>query len=672
MYSDYFQCFKSGFSDLKHIKPIYEINKDQFRKINILTAFLTHNYVTPEHFDDNKSEIADMNQYREPKYKINVILRRLEIRQYNICLIDFELKNTTSDLLSLDINQYLEKRKSDETLAPFRIYISTYLTKEIGLDLSEYDIQKHDLLYILILIHNNNLLGLKNLLSRKIKSDQYLIPNNLLYEAANKIYYTHLKKNIYNMLNKNIIDYYFFIDDKLLKNLRTILEIFKICKKRNQTVYHTPFPTENDIIFEDAVSITKVIEEIEKIILIIKIIRSFTNNIVLKQDTDETLYELLNNLHSNLSNKKRDRILFFELIMLNDYKQIYPFYKILFLNFFIKINAENKLEPDGEVNFYFSKLQFFFYFYYVASDYLNYCNSEDNFGSDNRQNLKLFFKEMNEEYEEYSDICNSLYKLDKFDPDFIGRENLDINVLAQLMKYLCGQNFIQNVKINDLIVNNFHITFVSMLKNSGYVKEAIELSKNMNYGEADINSHLSVLLELDLYHLAYQFVNFTFFSLVSSGDLNADSIEMISQSKGYSVSKKLYFAYFEAAIRNNQIEYLLSLSLNFIENSFFKEFLNQNKEYDEILFLYNVSIRNIKEAENCYRKIPDIEAKPVYRNILIDFKKLYGETIQTESKFSKYDNCLKIDFNLNKQTARTKIITDIRNPESSMLMGILF
>jgi hypothetical protein len=127
--------------------------------------------------------------------------------------------------------------------------------------------------------------------------------------------------------------------------------------------------------------------------------------------------------------------------------------------------------------------------------------------------------------------------------------------------------------------------------------------------------------------------------------------------------------YFESAIRNNQIEYLLSLPFNFIENSFFKDFLNQNKEYDEILFLYNVSIRNLKDAENCYRKIPDIDSKAVYRNILVDFKKLYGENVQTESKYTKYDNCLKIDFNLNKQSHRTKIVNDPRNPESSMLMG---
>jgi hypothetical protein len=670
MYSDYFQCFKNDFSGFKIINTMFERKDKKLKKTNILSAYLTHNTISEEHQEDDESVIEDMNVYRDQLFTLNVMLRRLEIRQYNLCVIDFEMKEINNDYLSLDVNQYLEKFKSNPDT--FRISASTFLQKS-GIVIKEDNSDRDNphMYYILLLIHNNNLFGLKNLLSRKEISGQYLIPNDLLFSTANNIYYNYLKKQIYQMLNKNIVNYYFFVNDRLLKNLRTILEIFKISKRRNQSVYHTPFPTEKDIIFENAISITKLMEEIEKTILIIKIIRSFTKNITLKQEKEETLDELFNNLHKNLCNRKRDRILFFELIMLSNYKEIYPFWKILFLNFFMKNDSENKNEPDGEIIFYFSKLQLFFYFYYVVSDYLNY-SIEDNFDMDNRCDIRSFFSEMNDEFEEYADISNTLYKLDRFDPEVIGRENVDMNILAQLLKYLSGQNFIQNVKINDLIVNNFHITFVSMLKKSGYIKEAIELSKNMNYGEADIFSHISVLLELDLYHLAYQFVNFTFFNLVSSGELNAGSIEMISQSKGYSISKKLYFVYFESAIRNNQIEYLLCLPFNFIENSFFKEFLSQNKEYDEILFLYNVSIRNLKEAENCYRKIPDIEAKAVYRNILVDFKKLYGETAQTESKYSKYDNSLKIDFNLNKQTHRTKIVSEIRNPESSMLMGIIF
>jgi hypothetical protein len=714
MYSDFFQCFKNKFGDFKKINTKYTIPYF-IRKITISTAYLTKKYSVPDEIDDiesenddkkseiddkkseiddkkseiadnnnieiadNNIEIVDMNEYRDPKYNLSVILRRVEIMDYNLYIRDFEIKQKNTDFplkvkdkefLTYDVNKYIDIRNSDQSIGEFKKNAFDYFKKK-KFQLKDKDEEKHDLLYLLVLIFNNNLLGLKYLLSLKIKHDQYLIPNDIIFSAANTIYYRRLKEKIYKKLNKNIIDYNFFIDEKLLKNLKTILEIFKISKRRNQTVYHTPFPTENDLIFENSISITKIVEEIEKIILIIKIIRSFTRNIVLKQDKEESLYELLNNLHNNLTNKKRDKILFFELIMLNDYKEIYPFWKILFLNFFLKINADNKLEPDGEINFYFSKLQLFFYYYYVVSDYLNYSN-EENFGQDNRQNLREFFNEMNEEFEEYSEICNSLYKLDKYDPDCIGKENIDINILSQLMKYLSGQNFIQNVKINDLIVNNFHITFVSMLKTNGYIKEAIELSKNMNYGESDIHSHLSVLLDLDLYHLAYQFANFTFFNLVSSGELNADSIELISQSKGYSISKKLYYIFFESAIKNNQIEYLLSLPLNFIENSFLKEFLSVNKEYDEILFLYNISIRNLREAENCYKKIPEVESKPVYRNLLIDFKKLYGESIQLDSRYNRFDNNLKIDLNLNKQVARTKIVNDLRNQDSSMLLGIIY
>ena len=64
-------------------------------------------------------------------------------------------------------------------------------------------------------------------------------------------------------------------------------------------------------------------------------------------------------------NKGNPHFLYFELIMLSDYKNIYPFWRNVLLNYFIKIYDDKDYKnPDGQINLYFSKLQIFFFYYF--------------------------------------------------------------------------------------------------------------------------------------------------------------------------------------------------------------------------------------------------------------------------------------------------------------------
>jgi len=656
-YTDFYECYKDEFDYIQEMSRIGNMQLDH-HNLKILTAYLINKQYNDIE-DDDMSVIENMNIYRKKKTSVNVIVRNIDY--FNFTIADYEIKESDTTRKIPEVNEYVSLDENSKNKLSEEIMC--ILEKNKFFNISS-DFNKPDIMYLLILIHNNNLIILKNLLSRKF-NDQYIIPNDIIFQAANDIYYTYLKEQIFQNLNKNSINPDFFYQDNLLKILKTIMELFKICRKRNLTSYHTPFPTEKDIVNDNSSFINKLLEEIEKVILIIKIIRSYNNNIYLNDESRHKL--ILDKIHSYMENKNRYPFSFFELVMLNDYKEIYPFWKILFINFFINIKSDIYYEPEGDINFYFSKLQLFFYYYYVVSDLINLSYSIN----DVNTNIESYFVEMKEDYDEYADICYLLYKLDDADRS---RNKIDMILLSKFLNYLNGQTFnylLPKNMVNKLQVNNFHITFIGMLKNAGYITEAIELSKNMNYAQEDIYSHLDILLKLNLYHLAYQFVSYTFSSLVSPEEIITENItESIAKSKEYHNSKELYFTLFKTLIENNQIKFLLSIPFNFIENRILKDFLFINKEYEEILFLYNVSIKNVKESDSTYKKIPDIDTKPLYRNLLIDLKILFYEDCETESKYKKFDNVFKIDYNLNKINKRSKIISEIpKDMESSMLLG---
>jgi hypothetical protein len=674
--SDFFCCFKSSDDSLNPFQVINEFD-DDLR--NILELAILSVYISPKtevisccNIDeyDKMSVISDKNKYNRSRYTVNVILRLLEnYNNYELYLNDTDIrqrKERDANILTSDVNEYISKGYSSNECFKVEVY-NTILREYRNFEITEDNRSKVDF-FILLLIFNNNLSNIKIYLSKK-KDKEYLVPNENIFFTSNALF-NAIKLNIYNSVKSNNEDNQFFVDNKLYTSLLIIRELFKISSNRISVNYHKPFQSEENIISEDKVSITKALEEVEKIILLIRIARSYIFHIIDKEESQ--CNEVIGALHERLRLRKEaqggESKLYFELIMLSDYKDIYPFWKVIFINSFIQIFNDDKDKPDGQVNMYFSKLQLFFFYYYVASEYLNYKSSDQVF-TDNRAGIKKFFIEMKEEWLEYSALCFNLYRLD------MGLNNLDLSVVSRFLRILNKQNLQNSIRKMNPTNIHFNSTLIKKLKDSGFKREALELSKQfipVIHNEEDLKAHLDILLENGLINLAYQFLNYSFTFLLEHHDLSDPmKLQASLTTPEFNKVKILYFELFERLVRNGNIDLMLSLPFNFIENILIKIFLTSNRDYEEVLYLYYNKLGLCKEAVNTYSKILDNNTKiPIYQNILIDLDLLHNQKLQFEDQHRRHGNLFKVDYYINKQKeAKGVINVPMNRVDESIILG---
>jgi hypothetical protein len=683
--SDFFTCYKSiGEESISPFILINEFDDDQqsILQINILGAYVVNNpIITPANNIDKYDEvsvISDKNKYNQARYAVNVILRLLEnYNNYELYINDIDIKQKKDKFnkLTSDVNEFLSKGYAyDEK---FKADVFEVLQSEYkSIIINDAELPKVDF-FILLLIYNNNLHSIKNYLSKK-RDKEYLVSNETIFFTGN-VLFESIKKNIYDILRSNYENYQFFTNDRLFNSLIIIRELFRVSKKRISVNYDKPFEMEENILSEDNISIFKALEEIEKILLMIKIARSYIGKIIKEVEGQEDgfnnliidLYNIIKK-RKDMRTQKNPPYLYFELFMLSDFKDIYPKWKTIFLNFFIKIYDEknDNKNPDGQVNLYFSKLQIFFFYFYVVAD-CEFIKSGGNVQVPQLMILQPYFTEMKEEWQEYASLCLNVYKLD------LGINNIEIGVFSQFLRNLNKQNLQESLKTN-LLKINFNSTFITMLKNDGFGKEALELSKNFMpiiHNEEDLKTHLFIFLENGLFNLAYQFLSFSFTFLIEPFEpTNTVMLQSLMTNPTFNNIKNLYFELFEFLIKNKQIDFLFCLPFNLIENLLLKIYFTTNKEYEELLYLYYNKLGLSREATSTLIKINENELKPVFRNILIDYELLHHQKLEIDNKYNRYDNLFKIDYLFRKVENRKPNYENInlgREVDESLLLGKL-
>jgi hypothetical protein len=667
--SDFFSCFRSmnnhqGFILVNQ----FEDSSRNILELAILSVYITNNteIITGGQIDnyDEQSFISDKNKYNQSRYVVNVILRLLEnYNNYELYLNDIDihqLKERIGNILTTDVNEYISKGHLMNDCFKEEVY-NIILKEYRSIDISKNNKTKVDF-FLLLLIYSNNLPNIKIYLSKK-RDKEYLVPNENIFFTGN-VLFNSIKNNIYTIVKSNLDDNQFFIDNRLYTSLLIIRGLFKISSKRITINYYKPFQSEENIISDDKTSITKALEEVEKIILLLRIARSYIVNIISKEENTNEIMELL---YEKLRSRKehiKDSKLYFELIMLCDYKDIYPYWKNIFINSFIQIFEDDKDKPDGQVNVYFSKLQLFFFYYYVVSEYLNL--KSEAFIDNNI--IKSYFTEMKDEWIEYSALSLNLYRLD------LGRMNLELSVISHFLKILNKQNLQDSIKKLNPMNIHFNSTLIKKLKDNGFKREALELSKQFMpviHNEEDLKSHLLILLENGLFNLGYQFLNYSFTFLIEAYDINNPTkLQSLLTTKDFDGVKKLYFEFFEYLIRNQQIDLLFCLPFNFIENMLLKIFLTSTREYEELLFLYYNKLGVTKEVVNAYTKTTENDTKPLYRNLLMDLNLLQNQKLEVDSRYRKYDNLFKVDYYLrNKENKGVIGDINLNKVDESLILG---
>lgn len=645
---------------------------------------------------------SKIDDYKNLDFSINIIIRKLfNIHNFDVFVKDYDVQQIPyepsqkfrlqiddenfdfilfNNAITSDVCKYIKfmdnlytYNNSNEILYRFRQRViksiqdeSIYGRFSILTGINEDD-TKIDF-YLLLLLFNNELISIKYYLSLKDNiansSKQFIVSNEKLFNTVYYLFFVYLKTLILENLKSSSYDVDFFTNEKLLSNLENIKELLKISKNRVQNPYDRPFNKETELIFEDYKKIQAVLFEIENVILIIKIIRSYANNIL--DYEKQNIVKIFEVLRDNVKCRKvkrikktqneRNKFTYLELVMMKKSEDIYPYWKNLFssiinnfdLEDFIKLNLSgleygyNQLKDSEIVRdlLYFSKFQLFFYYLYFVLEYNNFCKniSRDNSSTnrsfpsqfsknDHKLIFKSYFNEMEEEFKEYFKFAENFYFLDLnlfFNGDEVSSNRRDPQIfpieISKISNFLIKFNksnitMTQYYKKNINIVNiNFNSLFTSILYNDGYSQEALILSKNiislLNEQE-DFMTQLNLLLEMGLINLAYQFVNNCFASLVFySEDLENDSnprnqnlLETIVKSEEFQNMKALYFHFYYFLIRNFHVALLFTLPYNFIERYMLKEFLMTHKEFEDLILLYFIKLRKTKEAEEVYHNI---------------------------------------------------------------------
>jgi hypothetical protein len=735
------------------IAGVYVSRNPDFYYKNLTSSFSNQELLGQIQDDRSIAGQSKIDDYKNVDYSINLIIRKLfNIHNFDVFVKDYDVQQTPyepskkfkqqmddenfdfilfNNAITSDVSKYIKfldirTDNSNEILYRFRQRVIKTIQDEpiyerfsnlTGLNEDDTKID----FYLLLLLFNNELISIKYYLSLKDNiansSKQFIVSNEKLFNTVYYLFFVYIKNLILDNLKSSSYDVEFFTNEKLLTNLENIKELLKISKNRVQNPYDRPFNRETELIFEDYKKIQAVLFEVENVILIIKIIRSYANNIL--ENEKQNIVKIFEVLRDNVKcrkvrrNKKtqneRNKFTYLELVMMKNSEDIYPYWKNLFFSIINKFDLEDfiKLNLDGlEYGYgqnqlkdseiirdlqYFTKFQLFFYYLYFVLDYNNFCKNKDkdlssfnnkSFPSEFSKNdhkiiFKSYFNEMEEEFKEYFKFAENFYFLDLnlfFNGDEISvikKDHqifpIDITKISNFLVRFNKSNITRTPYYKNqmnLIKINFNSLFTSILYNDGYSQDASILSKNiislLNEQE-DFMTQLNLLLEMGLINLAYQFVNNCFASLVFySEDLENDSnprnqnlLETIVKSEEFQNMKALYFHFYDFLIRNFHVALLFTLPYNFIERYLLKEFLLTHKEFEDLILLYFIKLRKIKEAENVYHDLEKSsyhtkESLYLYNNLLRTTKYLFEDISEkkTEENIINESGYLSVNVNL--------------------------
>ena len=606
---------------------------------------------------NSTSSIKGINQF-----KIHILYMKL-LNEYE-CFFKNEVISNYKNLennYNLNLEEYilfyLKNRNNEEAMNNYKQGIINNFNNL--LNRLNYENKNIDF-FLISLISKNDIFQIKKYLTLRdpLQNNKFLVDNQSINETC-KLFYNEINKMIQNLLsnnNQNNIDLNEFNDYE--KYLKILIEIVKIVKRRNKNPLGEPFLKEDIIKKNDRKIIESELFFLENLYFIMKILNNYFRK---NKIFNEQIY--INNDYFNIfafyiENENNYNIKDnFEYYL----KHYFTFSKH-FQNFIENDNSEQKI--DFEILLYYTKFVLFNYYYY----HLKYNNKENDI------NNPIFFsnfKGIRSEFTEYSPISEILFNLDNLIP------NQNIIPLTNFLIKLNQKGIInKNNKLNSVLnLSDLNHNLLNLLFFRNQKEEAYLISNNIsNYYNNfnDWNIHLRFLLEQKFDNLAYQFVKNCFALYYLNQDIN--DLNEIIKSPNYINAKKLYYTLFEYLITHEKIDVLFKLPLTFIEKSIFKEYLIENKQYEDLLIIYYLKLGLLNEAKKIFASYINSSnnntytySKLLYKNLIDSFEKLYDKNKKQNENIDSIIDRIKNDENqLFMKVNIEKERNDLRNISNQM------
>lgn len=636
-------------------------------------------------------------------FSINVYVRRiLNINDNNFvcdCEIDsraninqmntsFFLGNANNEEINDDFyfeNTYniekLNKALIQQYFDKIRLNIHSFLRREfLNIENKEIDF------FLLSLIFNNKIFMIRNYIFLKKNNAEFLISNEKMLKTIN-LYFKNIQDVMFDKLDKHLDDP-LFKDLNLKSNLEILIYIYKVIKSRLLSPLKKPYEIENSMQIEENKTIDEEIEKAEKLLLVLKIIRSYLNNIYLNKDNSSVELWISNifikrrTFLSKITGKPLENTsTILEIIWGNLEK--YPNLKIILKNIMMSK---------------YSKFQLFFYYFYYSFDLLlaKYTDNYKTFGtsrnlnisdqnlsesknvsidmkktiyyiindSNFRNELKTIFFELFDEYDNYKDICENLYCLDL---NLLLQENdssmfsIDTVILSKFFDLISSENLIKPSHNSNLTMFNLIISFLWGLN---YKKEALLISRKLiqlSPELEDLRTQLKILLEQKLNQHAFIFLDCCFATLLYSPEFFKDEKDIknkLTSLPEYVDYRSLAFTFFEHLLTHDELEFLLSLPFNSFDNELFMEFLESKEEYGVIKLIYLIKCNKVVYAKQFYNlKIKgnlnvSKEEKEIYERLIANLELLENNDMHYQKGNSIHTNYMNLKVNQIEKSAR--------------------
>ena len=269
---------------------------------------------------------SDINEYLENykfyfsgKNKQNILEENLEIKEFEeINLNDFE---------NHFLNKIIKKNFEENLFVEKKFDISTIP------QINKNNYQDKLDIYLLYLIISNEFLSIKYYISisdKKTDDSPYISNEKLFYTV--EVLYNFLKSVFLENLKDNLLFLDFFRNPKFLETLNIITKLLYISKNIAEVPVYKPFKAESEIILENSIEICKHINDVENLILIVKIFKNYAEIIHKKSNLTE-----LGNIDYSYLN------LFSSLLIPNLEKNIFPEIKLFYLKFIENSYKEKKI-----------------------------------------------------------------------------------------------------------------------------------------------------------------------------------------------------------------------------------------------------------------------------------------------------------------------------------------
>lgn len=494
--------------------------------------------------------------------------------------------------------------------------------------------------YLSYLIFSNDYLAIKKYLSiMDPKKEDFPFFNNEKLFFTIQIMYTIISKEILSKQKENLLNLKFFSNQNLLEILGIMSKLLYVNKSRAENSIFKTYNLEKEILVENSNAISQLIEKVESLILIVKILNCISSGryrirdySVFESHNFQYFYAFVALLFPKIEKKILPEINLFYINYMDSFLDLKR------SNFDINENnnsfyIQNELNLVLKNSIYTSKFFLFLVYIYYAilsevlkltennqAMYFSLIGKDRNLTKQIKSNIINSLSEvLNEEINSYFDLVFQIFLLDynsNLKSNKIYSEiNLKTNYLSEIILFLNKENYCFS-PINGS-TTAFNSSFLSYLIEDEKFEEALVISKNIipYYKEYDeLICQLKIFMHMDLLNMGFQFINDCFAYLIKLPNVNYNHLsrsetakkkffDELKQDNNFLILTFLYQEFFKFLIINNKIEFLFNLPLNIVERNILKDLILSEGKLEHLIILYYMKIKNISGAEISFNEI---------------------------------------------------------------------